>query len=400
MSEIARVLAYTRTGEALSYGEHFERYGPLPDLQGEAIVAEVERSGLRGRGGAAFPTATKLQAVRAARRRPIVVANAAEGEPSSAKDKLLLSATPHLVVDGAVLAARAVGARSAAICVADDAALRSVQDALAERPGDPMDVNVFRVANTYVSGEESALVHQLNGGPAKPTFVPPRPFQRGVRGRPTLVQNVETLAHLAQIARFGADWFRECGTDHDPGTTLVTVSGAVNAPGVYEVDCGTSLRDAVALAGGQSARLQAFLVGGCFGTWIRGAVDVPLCHSGLQAFGGSLGAGIVVALADGVCGVDQSAQIVRYLADESAGQCGPCVYGLDAIARASEDLATGRANEAALAWIDRWCTQIPGRGACHHPDGAVRFLRSALDVFRHDFEAHVDGRCDAARAMA
>jgi NADH:ubiquinone oxidoreductase subunit F (NADH-binding) len=385
VSAVARLLAYTRDDRPLSHAEHVAQFGPLPDIAAESLVEEVARSGLRGRGGADFPVDVKLRAVRAGQAPRIVVANGAEGEPASAKDRVLLTRTPHLVVDGALLAARAVGAEAAAICTVKETSA-PVADAIRERPAEGVRMSVFRVEATYLSGEESALVHQLNGGPAKPTFVPPRPFERGVGGRPTLVQNVETLAHLAEIARFGADWFRECGTGRDPGTALITISGAVAAPGVYEVERGTALREAVAIAGGATQALQAFLVGGYFGTWFRAedAVDLEL---------GSLGAGVVMALPQASCGVAESARALRYLAAASSGQCGPCVHGLAAIAAAMQDLAAARADARAIDALVRWSGQVAGRGACHHPNGAVRLLRSALSVFADEVESHLRGRC-------
>ena len=207
------------TDDGPSLDAHFRRWGQLP-AGGPLLIDEVERAGLRGRGGAQFPTATKLRAVAAARP-SVVVANGTEGEPASSKDKVILVHSPHLVLDGASIAADTVGADEAIVCVdrAADAALSAVGAALAERLATSADRVTFRVQATpshYVTGEESALVHWLNGGDAKPTFVPPRPFERGVRGRPTLVNNVETLAHLALIARFGADWFRGLGTAEDP----------------------------------------------------------------------------------------------------------------------------------------------------------------------------------------
>ena len=195
----------------------------------------MKRAGLRGRGGAAFPTATKLRAVAGARR-SVVVANGTEGEPISGKDKALLAGSPHLVIDGASLAAETVGASEAIICVdaAAPAALEAVRTALAERArvkADHVSLRLEAAPSGYVAGEESALVHWLGGGNPTPTFVPPRPFERGLRGRPTLVNNVETLAHLALIARFGATWYRSLGTDDDPGTTLITLTGDVSRPG-------------------------------------------------------------------------------------------------------------------------------------------------------------------------
>jgi NADH:ubiquinone oxidoreductase subunit F (NADH-binding) len=208
------------------------------------LLTEIERSGLRGRGGAGFPTAVKLRAVASGPRPRILVGNGSEGEPASRKDTLLMARAPHLVLDGATFAAELIGADEAIVCVKESSkeAAAFLLTAVQERADagiEEVAVAVRVVSSDYVAGEESALVHQLNGGGAKPTFIPPRPFEAGVGQRPTLLQNVETLAHLALISRFGAAWFREVGTPDDPGSVLITVSGGVTRSGVYEIAAGT-----------------------------------------------------------------------------------------------------------------------------------------------------------------
>jgi NADH:ubiquinone oxidoreductase subunit F (NADH-binding) len=357
---------------------------------------------LRGRGGGAFPTGAKLRAVRAARGRPLVVANGCEGEPLSLKDKLLLRALPHLVLDGTALAAQAVGAREAMVAVAETAApeLAAVERALAERRRARVDrvaIRLFAAPEGFVVGEETSLVSWLSGREAKPTLVPPRPHERGVKGRPTLVQNVETLAHLALVGRFGAAWFREIGTQAEPGSALATVAGAVRRPGVYEVPFGCRIQDLVDRGGGATEAIGAFLIGGYFGTWLPATLsETRLLEEDLRPHGASLGAWAVVALPATACGVTESARVGRWLARESAGQCGPCVHGLAAAASAFERLARGDASE--LRRLHRWIEQILGRGACRHPDGASRFLASALEVFRDEVELHRSGRCSGLRA--
>jgi NADH:ubiquinone oxidoreductase subunit F (NADH-binding) len=400
-TNLPRLLAGVRLGgQAPSLAEHERRHGPLPSAPGEALVALVEESGLRGRGGGGFPTAVKLRAVRAGRR-PVVVANGAEGEPLSLKDKLLLRAAPHLVLDGLTVAAAAIGAGVGFVAVARSARgeLHVLRRALDERRAevDRVSIRLVEVPDAFVAGEETALVGWLSGKPARPTAVPPRPFERGVRGRPTLVQNVETLAHLALIARHGARWFRELGTADEPGSTLVTLQGAVRRAGVYEVPLGLGLRDLVSLAGGATAPPAAVLVGGYFGTWLTAATarDAVLLDERLAPLDAALGARTILLLPSGVCGLAETARIARYLADESAGQCGPCVHGLAALAGGFERLAEPGASD--VARLHSWLDQVLGRGGCRHPDGAVRFLRSALRVFADELEAHAAGRCCAAR---
>ncbi len=303
------------------------------------LIDLAEASGLTGRGGAGFPTGRKMRSVALGPGSAVVVANGAEGEPASCKDRLLLTRLPHLVLDGIALAAEAVGASQAYLCVhgTEDNLLHSLDRAVLERRAadvDPVRIEVVGLPHRYVSSEQSAIVQFLNGGPAVPTFSPPRPHERGVHGNPTLVHNVETLAHLALIARRGGRWFRRAGLPSAPGTTLVTVSGAVRSPGVYEIELGTSAGQVVALADGPSEPLQALLIGGYFGAWlpVSAAWPVPMTHASLKAAGGALGAGIVIALPASSCPLAETARVVRYLAEENAGQCGPCVFGLPALA--------------------------------------------------------------------
>ena len=243
----------------------------------------AERSGLTGRGGAGFPTGRKMRSVAARRGKAVVVANGAEGEPASCKDRLLLTRVPHLVLDGIALAAYAVGADEAHLVVHGQEAdlMASLEHAIADRETlgvDQAPIQLTGIPARYVSSEQSSIVQYLSGGPARPTFSPPRPHERGVKGRPTLVNNVETLAHLALIARYGDGWFRSVGPPSAPGSTLVTVGGAVARPGVYEIEMGTPVGQVVMMAGGPSERLQALLVGGYFGAWLPAelAWQVPM----------------------------------------------------------------------------------------------------------------------------
>ncbi len=391
------------TGTPMTRADHERVHGPLPRVASHELIEAVERSGLRGRGGADFPTARKLRAVAAGRRgRTAVVVNGSETEPASAKDRLLLSRLPQLVLDGAVLAAVAVGARDVLIRVGERSSrmMRSLETAISMRDGDPVEFQLAVGPDGYVVGEESAVVHYLNAGVAKPTLIPPRPYERGFRGRPTLIQNPETLAQIALVARYGASWYRELGTDADPGSALVTISGAVGEPGVYELAFGTPMSDLLAAAGGATERLRALLVGGYFGTWVdaASAMRLRLAREDLRSVGCSLGAGVLIALGESSCGLHESARVIEYLAAESAGQCGPCVYGLRAIADAVGAIADGVAHERETDRVRRWASEIRGRGACHHPDGAVRFVESVFEVFGDEIARHRRERCRAMPA--
>jgi NADH:ubiquinone oxidoreductase subunit F (NADH-binding) len=403
-SGLPRLLAGVRgDGRPELLPPHLERYRPVHEaVGGDELIAIVEASGLTGRGGAAFPAGPKLRAVadRRGRRRPVVLVNGAEGEPASGKDRGLLQAVPHLILDGAVLAAGAVGAREVVIAVGAQAPLAeaALAAALAERKRNridpPLSISVVTVPAGFVTGEETALVRFVNGGPAKPTFIPPRPFERGVGGAATLVLNVETFAHLALIARYGSDWFREVGTTREPGSTLVTITGAVARPGVHEVGLGTTFTSLVDEAGGLTAPVSALLVGGYFGSWLRAetAMGLRLLDADLAPHGAALGARAIVAFPARACALHEVARVARYLAEESAGQCGPCVHGLAAIASGVERVASATGDDRAK--LTRWLETVRGRGACRHPDGATRFVASALDVFADEVELHLSrGRC-------
>ncbi|MGW7534943.1 NADH-ubiquinone oxidoreductase-F iron-sulfur binding region domain-containing protein [Amycolatopsis sp. NPDC054798] len=389
--------------------EHSARYGPLPvehytGRNGRTrLLDTADASGLRGRGGAGFPTGRKLRAV-CRGRRPVVVANGCEGEPASGKDRALLFVAPHLVIDGAVLAATATDATEIILCVhRDDPIAAGVAKALAERAGGDIPLRLARVPGRYVASEESALVNFLETGDARPTAKPPRPFERGVRGRPTLVDNVETLAHLALIARYGSEWFRGCGTWDSPGTALTTVGGGVARPGVYETALGTPVAEVLGQAGGPAGTPQAILFGGYGGAWLPApvATRARLSDEDLRAAGATLGVATLTVLPERSCGLAETARVLRYLAGESARQCGPCMFGLPAIADDFTALVLG--GQAATETGERLRTRlsvIAGRGACAHPDGAVRLAASAMRCFAQDLRAHLAGHPCAWAARA
>jgi NADH:ubiquinone oxidoreductase subunit F (NADH-binding) len=400
---LPRLLAGLHAHSPMSLAEHMDRFGPLPPAPSaearEAGLAAVAASGLLGRGGAGFPAATKLRAVAGRRGPRVVVANGAEGEPASRKDERLMAGAPHLVLDGAALAARLVDAEEVLLAVKRTAveALEALFGALEERAEARLAearVSLVEASDRYVAGEESALVDHLNGGPGKPTFIPPRPFESGVGRRPTLIQNVETLAHMALIARFGPAWFRELGTLEDPGSLLITVGGSVANPGVYEIAAGTPLGTVIRAAGGPTAPIQAALLGGYGGSWfaIDSALDLEIGHAAMRRRGATLGPGIVFLLPEDACGVLETARVAGYLADESSGQCGPCVHGLAAIADTLDAIASGSAPQGTHEWLTRWSEDVVGRGACHHPDGAGRFVTSCVEVFADDIDRHERAR--------
>jgi len=404
---LPRLLAGLSYDHPVGLEEHERYHGPIPlrGLNGqdrpERLIDVLERSGLTGRGGAGFPTGRKMRSVAGRRGPAVVVANGAEGEPASGKDRLLLTRLPHLVMDGISLAADAVQAREAYLCVhgQETGLLASLRDAARGRYEagiDPVPIEVAGIPGRYVSSEQTAIIQFLSGGPGRPTFTQKRPDQGGVRGRPTLVNNVETLAHVALIARYGEGWFRAAGLPSAAGSTLVTVGGAVARPGVYEIELGTPIGAVIMMAGGPAEQLQAVLVGGYFGGWLPAerAWATELSRPALRAAGSAMGAGVLICLPDTACGLAETARVVRYLAEETAGQCGPCVFGLPALADALADLAYTGGRGQALDQVSSLLPVIEGRGACRHPDGATQLVRSALRAFADDARWHDDhGAC-------
>ena len=388
------------SSQAANYDDHVHHVGALPRLTPEQIRQLALDSGLTGRGGAGFPIGRKLATVatNAIKRGAVVIANGAEGEPASSKDRVLLTNAPHLVLDGLALAAAAVGARDCYLYAPEDL-LPSLDQALRQRRDLPA-IGLVASPDTFISGQESAAVAAIEGAPALPRMTPPAVFNRGVGGRPTLVQNVETLAHLALIARYGAEWFRSTGLPMDPGTRLVTISGAVNSPGVFEVPTGRTLGSILAMADGAVSPIQALLVGGYHGGWIPWTEQtsaLPFTRGELAPFGASPGAGVLIALPVTRCGLQATADITSYLAGQTAGQCGPCRNGLSTLAGHLQTLAYGRANRATVTEIERLCGIVENRGACHHPNGTVRLVASGVRAFGVEINHHLGGRCTGRR---
>ncbi|HSP08797.1 MAG TPA: NADH-ubiquinone oxidoreductase-F iron-sulfur binding region domain-containing protein [Candidatus Dormibacteraeota bacterium] len=386
--------------------DHQRRLGSRP-AGGRPLIDLLAHSGLRGRGGAWFPTSRKWAAVAdRSDGRAVVVINASEGEPLSAKDKTLMALRPHLVLDGAALAAESVGADDIVLYVSRGTGGTEKMVSLAakerRRSGrDEPTIRIVRTAHRYIAGESSAVVNRVSGGPSKPKFGQ-RSSEKGVNDRPTLVQNVETLAHVAMIARYGSEWFRKLGTQTSPGSALMTVLGNVQHPGVYEVDLGARLGGVLEAAGGAVTPPAGALLGGYFGTWLPPAVlaDLPLDVDVLRTkYGAAFGCGIVAVLPSEGCPVVEAARIFNYLAAETAGQCGPCVNGLAAIAASMNNIAQSNGGVGDLEKVRRWIDMVRNRGACHHPDGAVGLLSSALTVFADHVQMHVyRQRCYGARS--
>ncbi|MEU6866698.1 NADH-ubiquinone oxidoreductase-F iron-sulfur binding region domain-containing protein [Streptomyces sp. NPDC046876] len=385
-----RVLAGLDVLPRLDRVDHLTVHGEVPPYRPDDLVALAEGIDLRGRGGAGFPFARKLKAVmrsaRARDGRTAVVVNGSEGEPSCLKDTAVLLHAPHLVLDGALLAASAVGAEQVVLGVTRDDVEQSVRAAIAERGADADRVRVALLPERFVTGEGTSLINGIEGGPALPSGQKVRTSDRGLGGVPTLLSNTETYAQLAIAARMGTAGYCTAGLATEPGTVLLTVGGST----VVEVPTGTSLEYVLELCG--SGPGQGVLVGGYHGRWLTAAAarTVTLSRQSLATVNAVLGAGAVLPLPEDTCPAGEVARVARWMADESAGQCGPCVRGLPSLASAVEDLVGG-GGRAAWEAVDARMRAVRGRGACSHPDGTSSFVASALAVFPDELRDHALG---------
>lgn len=343
----------------------------------DAVVGAVDAADLRGRGGAWFPVATKIEAVAASGGRRILVANGEEGEPASVKDRYLMRARPHLVLEGVLLAARAARADRTIVYASDPPSIASLRAAVVERG---IDVEVFAAAPGFVAGEETAVVRAIDGGPAKPTAKPPRPYSRGVEGHPTLVLNVESLARIALLTR---------GRRAD---LLVTLSGAGIRPVLTEVTPGTPLASLADRFG--VGPVRGFLAGGFSGGLLpRSAASVPLHDGALRRFGSMLGCAAFVALGADDCPVAAAADVLAFFDRSNAGQCGSCVKGTAAMAAVVAELGRGVADPERIDRLARWARQLPGRGACGALDAATLTAGSLLRNFPDEIAQHLRAPC-------
>ena len=326
----------------------------------------------------------------------MVVVNGEEGEPSSVKDRWLLRTRPHLVIDGALRAAGAVGAAAIYLYVSDPAAAASLRAALSELGELPVTTQVWQVEPGYVAGEETAAVNAINGRPAKPSDKPPRPFEEGVRGLATLVSNVETIANLPGIAagQAPAGEIVAGETGAPPETFLLTLGGACPRPGLFEVPFGITLGEAAESLGGLDGPPRGYLMGGYFAGLLNARGHALLLdYDVLTAEGSGLGCGAVTVLGPADCPVGVAGQLLAYFARENSGQCGSCFNGTAAMAGVVAALGHGYAGDPEIQRLRSWCASLPGRGACGTLDGAVNIARSLLREFPGDVDAHLRGRC-------
>ncbi|MBS4095345.1 MAG: SLBB domain-containing protein [Sulfuricella sp.] len=372
-----------------------------------AVFSAIKEANLRGLGGSGYPVWRKWEAVAKEAPRPdkYLVCNGNEDEPGTFKDRLLLENTPHQIIEGALLAALAVGANRIVFYVNPDLSrsLTAMQAALDQWQfgpflqeaskvlGHAVDMELVPSSGHYIGGEETAALEWIEGKFPFPRGKPPYPAQFGVHGCPTLINNVETLAHVPAIVRNGAEWFRNQGIGQATGTKLYSLSGDVLHPGVYELPMGTTLNDLIFVHGGgllSGKPLKAVFTGGPSNTLLTPAdLDVHLDFDSLRERGGALGTGAMIVVSEGTGIVKRVAEYIRFFAHSSCGQCPPCKTGTANLSRLIDRIDTGRGTADDLATLESLCRMLPGSGRCHLVNGAVQLLDSSFRHFRHEYRA-------------
>lgn len=375
-----RLLAGVHEHGRVDFIAHTAIHGAPAMRRRDWLTTALRDVNLLGRGGAGFPVAIKLQAMPKGRGSAVLV-NGSESEPASMKDRVLMRMAPHLVLDGALIVAGALGTKNITISVHDRAARDSLRSACRERK-DARAIDISLSTSGFVGGEVRAVINGLNGSSAVPGGRRVLPVDQGVAGRPTFASNVETFAHIAVLARMGVAEFSHTGSTAEPGTTLLTMVGDVPFPGVIEVPTGVPISALL-----QSDGNDTVLIGGYHGTWTDDVAGLTVDRAALKAAGTPLNAGVIARLSPGACAVDEVVRVSAWLAGESAGQCGPCYFGLPTIAEGIASLAAGGGTRRLVA-LRRHLGVVSGRGACAHPDGSVQFVRSALQALHEEFELH------------
>ena len=370
---------------------HRRQYADLPRIRLEDLLDQLSALQVRGRGGAAFPFETKLRAA-AGGRRPSVVVNLSEGEPASAKDAALALTRPHLILDGAVATARALRARELHVILPGErpAVADALRAAVAERH-DRLRIEVHTAQGRFVAGQARAVLELMAGRPNLPVTAWSPEAVTGHRGRPTLLSNAETWAQIGRLVLTGPEAYAAHGSPAEPGTTLLTLSAPV--PEVREVPFGTPMRDVLPTAWAG----RPVLVGGFHGSWVpwERLVEAHVAVDELRALGSPLGAGALISPT--CCPVRFTSLVVDYLAGQSARRCGPCLNGLPALAVAVRAVADG---SSGTERVEELAALVAGRGACAHPDGTVRLVRSLLASLPDEVAVHGRGRCSSIREVA
>lgn len=387
----------------------------------DTIVEALKESGLRGRGGAGFPTGIKWDKVLNHRvKERYFVCNAGEHEPGTYKDRYLLKHAPHPLLEGCLIAAHTVMAKAAFIYINHEyrEERECLEHAIAQAKahgllgtnilgtGIDLSLEVFEGHGSYVAGEETAMLESMQGRPAMPRQKPPfYPTEFGLYGKPTLVNNVETLCHVPPILRRGGAWFSQVGTAKCPGTMLFSLSGAVKKPGIYEMPLGSPLRDLIEKHGGGvpgGRNVKAVFPGGpAFAMVTADQLDLPMDFDSLKKAGTGLGSAGVIVVDDATCMVSQTLKFSNFFKAESCGQCPPCRIGTINLATIMTKVEQGEATQKDLDTLLQLCGFVKGTGYCTLVTGASVLVQSSVKLFLHEYEEHIAlQRCPYQPAQA
>ncbi len=367
----------------------------------DEVIAVVERARVRGRGGAGFPLADKLRAVRAAAAggQAFVVANAYDADPDSPLSRTLLERRPELVIDGIAIAARTVGAAQTYLYMHPEAAeaRTSAEGAIARRADElakaGVSIEIAIGPGGFMGGEESAMLAVLESRRAMARQRPPFPAEQGLRLRPTLVSCAETLAPLPLIVRDGPEAFRIAGTSASRGTKLVSVTGAVGQPGVYEVNFGSTLGEIIQVAGGVTGTLKAIHVGGPTGGLLNASrVDARLDYEDLKALGTHVGSGQIRVIPEGTCIVNEAARLFAYLSKETCALCVPCRVGTKRVGGILEGIYSNVGRDDDLPWLAELGDHLADFSLCGFGITSASILRTTMNEFADDYRAHIQDR--------
>ena len=382
----------------------YEAVQRLAEMSPEEVVAKVEASGLRGRGGAGFPTGRKLALTLECPETPrYVVMNGGEDEPGSKKDRVLMENVPHLILDGIILAAYAVQAEKAYLYINHgyEAATRAVETAVEEArragycgediagSGFSLEIVMVPAPSNYVAGEDTAALEVIEGKDPLPRQKPPFPVTEGLFGKPSLVNNVETLANIAPIVNKGPESYRAFGTADSPGTMVFSLGDEMERPGVYELPLGTPLRHLVEECGGglkNGKAIKAILPGGpSSGFLLPGSLDLPLDHNSLREAGSSIGCGVVKVLTEDDSVVDEVVRIADFFARESCGQCPACRMETNMLAALLKKVQAGQGSDALVEQFGKVIAFNKGKGFCSLINMPGPPIESAVRLFPEEF---------------
>ncbi len=377
-------------------------------MEPDSIIEEVKRSNLRGRGGAGFPTGLKWSFMPKGEGQKYFVCNADEGEPGTFKDRYIMSENPHQLIEGMVIGGYAIGATVGYIYIRGEFEFiaKILQNAIDEAyekgflgknilgSGFDFDLYIHLGAGAYICGEETGLINSLEGKTGQPRLKPPFPAQYGVFGKPTTVNNVETIACVPEIIRKGADWFLTIGPDKNNGTKIYAVSGHVNNPGVFELPMGTPLREIIfehagGIIGGK--KLKAVIPGGSSAPVLGPEhLDIPMDFDSLKNVGSMLGSGAIIVMSEDTCIVEAFTRLAKFYAHESCGQCTPCREGTAWMYKILKRIEEGNGRAGDLDLLLDICNKIMGRTICPLGDAAVLCIKPAIERFRDEFEFHIE----------